>query len=189
MSERRVWLLRHGQSEWNAAGRWQGHGDPPLSPDGRAEAARLAEGIAKQVRAAGVPVRVFSSDLVRAVETAAAVAERLNEPASRVPALRELDVGTWSGLTRSQIDAEDAERLAAFDTGDPDVRPGGGETRSELRTRVRAAVEILVRENPEADLLLVVHLGVIRALVPEANPSNLELLQTTPNQIRSHNQP
>jgi probable phosphoglycerate mutase len=183
-------LLRHGESEWNAAGRWQGQGDPPLSPRGRREAADLAKTVSARLRQAGRPVRIFSSDLSRAIETAAAIEAVLGremdgamaagnaEETTRVADLRELDVGTWSGLTRSEIEAQDADRLAAFESEDPDVRPGGGETRREIRARVRAVVERLAVDNSDADLLLVVHLGVIRALLPGAEPQNLDLIET-----------
>jgi broad specificity phosphatase PhoE len=185
VTRQRIWLLRHGESEWNAAGRWQGHGDPPLSERGREQAKRTAEAIAGRVRAAGRPVELFSSDLLRAAETADWVAAALDVTPTRFPALRELHVGRWSGLTRAEIEERDAELLAAFDTEDPDVRPGGGETRREIRARVRDAVERLALEHAEQDLLLVVHLGVIRVLVPGSEPANLELLETNLDQIRS----
>lgn len=184
MSSQRIWLLRHGESEWNAVGRWQGHGDPPLSRDGRAAADGAAAAIASRVLASGRPVRIFSSDLARAVQTAAAVATAVGVPPSPVPALRELDLGTWSGLTRAEIATRDPERLAAFDTGGVEVRAGGGETRAELRARVQPAVAQLAHANPEADLLLVVHLGVVRVLVPGADPRNLELVEARREDFR-----
>jgi probable phosphoglycerate mutase len=147
--------------------------------------------VSARLRQAGRPVRIFSSDLSRAIETAAAIEAVLGremegamaagsaEETTRVADLRELDVGTWSGLTRSEIEAQDADRLAAFESEDPDVRPGGGETRREIRARVRAVVERLAVDNSDADLLLVVHLGVIRALLPGAEPENLDLIETS----------
>ena len=179
----KIWLLRHAESEWNAAERWQGHGDPPLSEAGRIEAGNRASSLARRV-SGDRPVAVFSSDLRRAVETAAFVTRSLGGQATLVSALRELDVGRWTGLRRKEIEAQDPELLVAFEAGKPDVRPGGGETRGEIRIRVRAAVETLAAAQPDSDLLLVVHLGVIRALVLGAEPENLELRVTNLEQVR-----
>ena len=176
--EPRIWLLRHAESRWNAEGRWQGHGDPPLSPSGRRAAAARAVEVVARVSRSGRPVRLFSSDLQRAVETAAFVAARLGQQPTRLRALREIDVGSWSGLTRAEIAIRDPEGLRAFDAEDPEARAGGGESRREARARVLRAVGSLALRHPETDLLLVVHRGVIRALVPEAAPVNLELLET-----------
>ena len=134
-----IWLLRHAESEWNAAGRWQGHGDPPLSARGRAEAKARAPEIAVRLGAGSRPIRVLSSDLRRAVETAAFVAYELDVAPSISPNLRELDVGTWTGLERHEIEAADAKLLAAFESDDPDVRPGGARpaARSEFGCALR----------------------------------------------------
>ena len=98
--------------------------------------------------------------------------------------LRELDVGDWTGLSRDEIEAVEGARLAAFESEDPHVRPGGGETRGEIRLRVREVVERLADEHPDDDLLLVVHLGVVRALIPGAEPDHLDLYETTLEEIR-----
>lgn len=180
----KVWLLRHAESEWNAAGRWQGHGDPPLSEAGRAAAETCAPSIAASVASGERPVRIHCSDLRRAVETAGCVARALDVEPIVVPELRELDVGRWTGLRRSEIEATDGPLLAAFESDDRDVRPGGGETRRELGARVRDAALRLAEGEPEADLLLVVHLGVVRELSPGTEAEHLELVGTDPESIR-----
>ena len=180
----RIWLMRHGESEWNASGRWQGHGDPPLSAHGRRSAETVAGEVAARVTASGRSVRLYCSDLRRAVQTALLVGAELGQEPSPRALLRELDVGDWAGLTRAEIEARDADRLEAFESEDLDVRPGGGETRREIRARVRGAVDSLACEDPEADLLLVVHLGVIRALRPGSQPGNLALVTTNLESIR-----
>jgi broad specificity phosphatase PhoE len=164
-------LIRHAQSEWNAAGRWQGLGDPPLSSLGREQARRLAERLAAQ------PIdRLICSDLRRAVETAEAIGEALGLVPQPDAALRERDVGRWTGLTRSEIEEADGPLLRAFgQRDDPDIRPGGGESTRELEHRVREAVSRLVAEAPEARTALVVHLGVIRALVPGHEADHTEV--------------
>ncbi len=179
-----IWLLRHAESLWNAARRWQGHGDPPLSEAGRKAAAARAEAVVAQVSQSGRPVRLVCSDLQRAVETSAFIGALLGQQPTRLPALREIDVGRWSGLTRDEIAARDPEALLAFESEDPDARAGGGESRRDARGRVRRAVIALGLRHPETDLLLVVHLGVIRALVPGAAPANLDLLETRLEEIR-----
>jgi len=185
----RIWLLRHAESEWNAARRWQGHGDPPLSERGRATATARARELARQVSREGRRLRLFCSDLRRARDTAEALGAVLGLTATPDAALRELDVGRWTGLHRGAIEDRDPALLAAFESGDPEVRPGQGETRAELRTRVRDAVEQRVAEDPGADLLLVVHLGVIRALIPGAEPDHLELFETDLDAIRRARSP
>ena len=91
-------LIRHAESTWNAAGRWQGQADPPLSELGRRQALQLARELAVE------PVDcVIASDLARANETAAILAEVWGLGARLDPRLRELDVGAWAGLTREQI--------------------------------------------------------------------------------------
>lgn len=160
-------LIRHAQSQWNAVGRWQGHADPALTPLGHEQADALASEFAgERVH------RIYSSDLLRARQTAEALAARLALDFEVDPTFRELDVGCWSGLTRDEIEARDPALLAAFETGDPSVRPGDGETRAELRQRARDRVALLAAEHPGERIAVVTHLGFIRALLPDAQPAN-----------------
>ena len=178
MTSGSIWLLRHAESVWNAAGRWQGHADPPLSERG----ARQAQAAATRVVAALAGERMgqlYCSDLQRAVDTAHAVGQVLGLEPVLVPALRELDVGSWTGLSTEQIEQLDPERLRAFQAGEPDVRPGGGESRREIRNRVRRVVTELAAADPSASLLCVVHLGVVRALIPGAEPAHTALERTS----------
>lgn len=160
-------LIRHAESLWNASGRWQGHGDPPLSPRGRGQAARLAARLAAEL-AAERPQLLFASDLRRAAQTAAALAAALALPVRPDPRLRELDVGAWTGLTREQIGRAAGPRLARFDAGELDLRPGGGETRRELGRRARSALAAIAAEHPGRRIAVVTHQGVVRALLPDA---------------------
>src|SRR5262249_5745086 len=95
-----ILLARHGETAWNRDLRWQGHADPPLTDRGRQQARGVSDRLA-DVRVAAV----YSSDLRRALETAAIVAERSCLPVNAVPALREVDVGSWSGLTFDEVEA------------------------------------------------------------------------------------
>lgn len=178
-SETRFTLVRHAQSTWNAAGRWQGHADTPLSARGREQASAAAVRLARRCFD-----RLVCSDLRRARDTASVIGAALGLAPEVRGDLRELDVGKWTGLTREEIAGSDAVLLAAFDSGDPDVRPGGGETRGELRARARAAAEALAADLPGGRILVVAHLGVLRALVPGSAPDHTEALETTLAAIR-----
>ena len=110
MSETALLLIRHAASSWNALGRWQGHGDPPLSDRGRAQANALARELAREA----INILV-SSDLRRAAETAAILGEVRGLRPELKPRLRELDVGDWEGLTRDQIERTAGDTLQRFD--------------------------------------------------------------------------
>ncbi|MCP4037901.1 MAG: histidine phosphatase family protein [bacterium] len=181
MKTTRFTLIRHAESLWNAAGRWQGHGDPPLSEVGFDQARCCAQRFAAVEQAVD---RLVCSDLLRTRQTAAAIAQSIGLVPRPTPQLRELAIGRWTGMTREEIEKTEPDLLEAFDSGDPDVRPGGGETRGEIRHRVRGAVEGLAVDHPGQHLVLVVHAGVIRALVPEANPANTESVRITLEDIR-----
>ena len=143
-----ILLARHGETDWNREGRWQGWADAPLNQNGRAQARELAE----QLRSTPFDA-VYSSDLSRARETAEIVAAPHGVDVVRDAGLREIDVGSWSGLTRAEL----AER---FPTGD---RPDG-ETRDQHRERVHAAVQRIARANLGRRILIVTHGGTMRAL-------------------------
>ncbi|MCH8132999.1 MAG: histidine phosphatase family protein [Myxococcales bacterium] len=156
------WLIRHAESTWNAAGLWQGQADPPLSERGRFQAARLAEALAQE----RVEI-LITSDLVRTVETAEIVASRLALEAYRESGLRELDAGSWSGSSRQQIASRDGDLLARFDTGDVDVRAGGGECRREVASRARQVLAQWAAQHAGRRVAVVTHSGVIRSLLPD----------------------
>ncbi len=166
MSEASLLLIRHAESSWNAAGRWQGHGDPPLSDRGRAQANALARELAHET----IDVLV-SSDLRRAAETAAIVGQARGLQPELNPRLRELDLGDWEGLTSDQIERTAGDVLRRLNDGDLDVRPGGGENLRELEQRAFSVVTELVDAHLGRRLAIVTHLGVIRALLGEFSES------------------
>lgn len=177
----RLLLIRHGETRWNADGRWQGHGDPSLTAEGRAQADRLARSLQRTAQPRWT--RVITSDLARAHQTAVAVADLLALPIDIDPRLRELDVGVWSGLSRSEIERQDRETLVAFERGEPTVRPGGGESRIEIRERTHEFVSDLASRLAGENIIVVTHLGVIRALVPGAEPSNADWLEVVAEEL------
>ncbi len=141
-------LVRHGETDWNLERRYQGHLDPPLNAAGRAESDKLAKAlVGERIQA------IYSSDLRRARETAEIVGAALGLPVLADPGLREVDLGSWAGLTRDEV----AERFGKSATHD-------GETRGEHRERVVEAVRRIAARHPGGCILIVTHGGSIRAL-------------------------
>ncbi|MBN1967008.1 MAG: histidine phosphatase family protein, partial [Anaerolineae bacterium] len=123
----RVYGIRHGETAWNASGRWQGHAAVPLSDTGLEQARILARYLAQNgPRFAAL----YSSDLLRAMQTAQAIAGALDLPVCPDTRLREVDTGEWQGMTRTEVEAWDAERYAAFQANWHEVPIPGGESRN-----------------------------------------------------------
>jgi broad specificity phosphatase PhoE len=152
---RRLVVVRHGQTDDNAAGIWQGHRDSPLSDVGRDQARRAAPALA-----AYRPQLVVSSDLRRAHDTAAEVGAAAGMPVMLDPRLREVDVGQWQGMTSAEVRQRDPQLLAAMGRGE-DVRRGRtGETVAELADRVGAALRDIAAELDAGRVAVVVCHGV-----------------------------
>ena len=148
----RLLLVRHGQSEWNADGRWQGQENPPLTDLGRAQARRAA-------RAVGAVDAIYTSPLDRAATTADIIAEELGiGPVTPAPGLRERHAGEWQGLTRSEIEEDFPGHLG---TG---RRPPGWEDDRAVESRVVAALDRIATEHHYGHVLAVAHAGIIFAL-------------------------
>ena len=153
MTETRLFLVRHGESIWNAEGRWQGQADPPLSPLGERQAEAAVSGVTEPTDA------VWTSDLVRAARTAEILAGGLGLDPPRADArLREREVGEWSGLTRPEIEERWPGYLA-------DRRsPSGFENDQHLSERAQAALRALAETARGKTILVVTHGGIIRTL-------------------------
>lgn len=158
MAAAEIYLVRHAQSVWNAALRWQGQADPPLSPHGVEQATTLA---------AHFPARpvthVFASDLQRAIDTATPLAARFGVDIAIDADLRELDVGSWSGLTRNQIAERFPGALDLFFQG----REGweDGESYAEHAARADAFARRM-HDLPDGSVVVAVtHGGTLRAIV------------------------
>ena len=141
-------LARHGETDWNRDGIWQGHGDPPLNELGRRQAAELAE------RMADVEIEaLYSSDLRRAYETAEIVGRTKGLEITADPDLREVDVGSWSGLTTEEI----ATRFPGMTSHD-------GEQREAFDARAVGVLHRIAEAHEGQQVLVVTHGGVVRAL-------------------------
>ena len=163
----RVLLVRHGQSEWNAIGRWQGQADPPLSDLGRRQAREAA-------RAIGAVDAVWSSDLQRAAETAAIISADIGVgPVVLDPDLRERDAGEFSGLTRAEIEQRFPGYLSDH------RRPPGWEPDEHLLDRALGVMHEIATAVPGGDVVAVTHGGLVYTLethlgAPHARLANAE---------------
>jgi broad specificity phosphatase PhoE len=135
-------LVRHGETDWNAAGRLQGHTDRPLSDFGRRQARQLAE----ELEGESFFDAIYASDLARARETAEIVGERLGLPTVLDPDLREKDWGTWEGLT--PVERDRVELV--------------GEATEAHRDRILSALRRIAERHPGGRVLLVTHGGSMR---------------------------
>jgi broad specificity phosphatase PhoE len=152
-----ILIARHGQSDWNQEKRWQGHADRPLTERGREQAQVLADRLAHIELDA-----VYSSDLHRARDTAAVVAESQGLDLRQLPDLREVDVGSWSGLTRAEAEERFPEGFARWRDGYPGWKDG--ETYEAMTDRVLRAVDEIAAEHDGGRVLVVSHGGPIRAM-------------------------
>lgn len=166
---RRLVMLRHGQTEYNAGSRMQGQLDTDLSDLGRHQAVAAAEVLAKRR-----PLAIVSSDLRRALDTAVVLGEHAGMPVIADIRLRETHLGEWQGMTHLEVDAiAPGARLAWRD--DSRWAPPGGESRVDVAARSRPLVDELVDEHgewgldeagdgPDRPVVLVAHGGLIAAL-------------------------
>jgi broad specificity phosphatase PhoE len=157
-----TWMLlaRHGETEWNREGRWQGQTDVALNETGRQQARELAAWLVEQ------PLDVIvSSDLERAHETARIVAEAKRMAVSTDAGLREIDVGSWGGLTPDEI----AQRFPGMTTHD-------GETNEQHLARVVAAFRRIAGEHRGKRILIVSHGKTLRVIRRHATGRPVSLL-------------
>jgi 2,3-bisphosphoglycerate-dependent phosphoglycerate mutase/probable phosphoglycerate mutase len=157
-----VVLLRHGQTDYNVAGRMQGHIDSVLTKTGVAQAVHVAPEIARLA-----PDRLISSDLGRAADTAEAVAAASGQPVKLDSRLRETHLGEWQGQTVAEIEEAYPGAIATW-RSDPAWAPPGGESRIEVVRRAMPVVEELDDEfssGPDTTAVLIAHGGLIAGLV------------------------
>jgi probable phosphoglycerate mutase len=148
-------LVRHGETDWNRDRRFQGHADPPLNDAGREQARALAEELA------GERIDfVYTSDLVRAHETAEIVAARLGADVVARSELREIDVGDWEGLTWPEIEERHPEGARSWHEHGHGWK--SGETYDQLGERIIAALRRIAADHPAQRVLVVGHGGTVR---------------------------
>jgi probable phosphoglycerate mutase len=155
----RIVLWRHGQTDWNVENRFQGHSDIPLNKVGHYQASEAA-----QVLAALRPDRIISSDLIRAQETAAALAALTDIKVEINPNLRETDGGLWEGKLASENRATHGELFANWYEGGDEPAGVTGERRSDVAKRAVAVIEKEMT-NFSGTIVFVTHGGTVRSVL------------------------
>jgi broad specificity phosphatase PhoE len=153
----RLLLIRHGESTWNHEHRIQGQLDPPLSDKGRHQVALLARRLS-----ARRPQAIYSSDLKRAMETAAPIEKATGLQAQPRTELREVFLGEWEGLHNEDLVERYPDAWARW-TVEPswDLVPGG-EGGASFEARVQSAIESVLERHPHGEVIVVTHGGVIQ---------------------------
>ena len=159
LSATRLILVRHGETMANREFRYIGAADHALTEHGRAQAEQLAGALSTLPIAA-----VYSSPRQRACDTASPIAARHGLTVQVLYDLREEDFGAWEGLSRSEVMARDAGHLQAWER-DTSIAPPAGESLDAMHRRVAAAVEKLVQVHPDQNVVLVSHVGPIKAVL------------------------
>jgi glucosyl-3-phosphoglycerate phosphatase len=153
-------FFRHGRSVWNAQKRFQGQADVALDELGK----RQARAVARRCQEMA-PVALISSDLSRCADVAKAVSEVTALEVKFDQRLRERDVGSWSGLTQPEVSSQFPNDFQAWIGGNEDVRPGGGETMSDLLHRVDDFMQSIIASDHQGTVVAVSHGAWIKALV------------------------
>ena len=164
-----IWLIRHGQTDWNLAGRFQGHTDIPLNSRGLIQARELAG------KLSGIQFEaIYSSDLSRASQTAAILSQQLNLPVLADPRLREISQGEWEGMSLTEV-----REKFKFDPNQANESPEtsrapGGESVNEVAARMKAAADAIAAAYPDGKVLLVSHGLAVATLYCMANSLSLK---------------
>ena len=163
MTDRRhILLVRHGVTDWNREGRFQGHLDPPLSAEGRLEAQLLAARLERDDLYR--PARVVSSTLARARETADAIGQRVGVAVEPDARLIEIGQGEWEGRTHSDLAVSDADRYAAWRRDAGIRQPPGGESIESAAQRIGTLLDELADGDDRWPLCVVSHGGTLRIM-------------------------
>ncbi len=154
-----ITLIRHGETEWNLSGRWQGHADSPLSKRGVAQAQALGERIKKEKFDF-----YYSSDLRRAIHTSELVGGPSGMIAEPFPKLRERDLGVLEALNTDEMIERYPEVYASFRKDGPDYQVPEGESFRQFYIRCADAIEKIAEKHPGSKIALVTHGGVLGAV-------------------------
>ena len=154
-------LVRHGETPWNVTLQYQGQANVPLNERGHAQARLTAERLARLRVAA-----LYTSDTVRAAETAAAISDMIGIAPQPIPELREIDVGQWEGLTPEQLYRRFPDHMAEYERDPARTVRLGGESYAQLQARALVALRRIYEAHQHGDVVVAVsHGGTIRALL------------------------
>ncbi len=157
-----ITLIRHGETAWNASDRWQGHAHVPLNDEGQRQAALLGDHL---VPIADEITTIYSSDLLRARQTAEIIAARITKTITVDARWREIDLGEWQGLTIAEVRAWDAERYHHIMSDPVNLQRPGGESSKQVAERALQSIEEITRKHRGQHVLVVTHGGTIRNLL------------------------
>ena len=184
MNATRIIAIRHGETAWNVDTRIQGQLDIPLNTMGRWQASRVAQALAEESIQA-----IYASDLLRAWETAGAIAEATGLPLRAHEGLRERGFGDFQGKTFAEIEALWPEQSRQWRARHPEWAPPGGESLIALRARIVAAASELAARHLGEQIVLVAHGGVMDVLYraatgqPEQAPRSWQLGNAAINRL------
>lgn len=147
-----LWLARHGATDWNMEGRYQGQADIPLNPIGLEQARTMADRLAAENI-----VAIYSSPLLRARQTAQMLADKVGLPVQIDPRLQEVSLGQWEGKLFTDVQQKFPEAIAERRINPIYFRPPGGETVAEVVERAVAAVDEIVSAYPQGPVVIVSH--------------------------------
>ncbi len=155
----KLYLLRHGQTDWNLEGRYQGQTDIPLNDTGKEQ----AEFVSKQLENEKISA-VYSSDLSRARETAKAVAKKHNLEVIEIPELKEINQGTWEGMLYEDIKKKYAKELKERKIDPMNIAPPGGETVREFKKRILSGFNSIIEKHNNNETIAIVSHGFTTAV-------------------------
>lgn len=156
----KIFLIRHGETEWNKIGKLQGSSDIDLLPEGIQQAHSLAEHAPFSAADA-----IYSSDLIRAVKTADILAEKFNLPVITNRGLRETSFGEWEGQFLSDLAKENPCGFEKFFTRPDLVKPPNGETFLQSQARIMNALDEIVADNEGKSIIVISHGAAIRLII------------------------
>lgn len=165
MAVKRVILIRPGETDWNKNERWQGFVASPLNEHGRQQALALA----KYIRNIGLSA-LYTSDLVRALQTATILGERLGFDPIPDPRWRERDIGKWQGMTQDEMRTWYADEYQQLQDDVENYRVPGGESRADVRQRVNAAFADVLKQDKGSTVGIITHTTATHLLLDSIIP-------------------
>ena len=169
----RIIAIRHGETAWNVSTRIQGHLDIGLNETGRWQAHRVALALAGEPIAA-----LYSSDLLRAWDTALSIANATGLPVQTVEGLRERGFGVFEGKTFQEVEAQWPEQALRWRKREPAFEPDGGESLLRFRERITPATQALAAQHPGEQIVVVAHGGVMDVLYRAATRQEIQAPRT-----------
>lgn len=156
----KLFLVRHGESEWNVLKKIQGQEDVPLSSNGILQAEKVARRLLKEKIH-----HIYSSDLKRAYDTAKVIGNNLNINVNKLKELREINFGSWQGLTSKEVQENHRDQHLIWMTNAHKLAVVGAETLLEVQERMIKITRTLIENHPNENILLVSHGSAIKALI------------------------